>query len=316
MTVLATRPLRFGVQLQPRRTTWPEYLRAVRTVEELGFDTVWNFDHMLSPAGDPADPCFETWTTLSAMAACTSRIGVGALVNGVLYRDPATLAKSAAMVDHISGGRLQFALGAAWNEPEFRAYGLPFPSLGERMSRLEETLEIVKMLWTQARTTYQGRYYTIADAPCEPKPLQQPYPPIMIGGTGRRTLRLTAKYAGIWNGIGTPASIADAIETLRASCAEIGRELSEIELTVHPPQLVIAPTNEAAEAKAREITGSLGLDFEEERDSWLIGSPDAVRAQIQRYADLGITHWIIGAGAPFDLEGLRLFAGEVLPAFR
>src|SRR5437588_530846 len=120
MTVAATRPLRFGIQLQPRSTTWPEYLTALRTIEELGFDTVWNFDHLLSPAGDPADPCFETWTTLSAMAAYTSRIGVGVLVNGVLYRDPATLAKSAAMVDWISGGRLQFALGAAWAEPEFR----------------------------------------------------------------------------------------------------------------------------------------------------------------------------------------------------
>src|SRR5260221_14142381 len=133
MAASASRRLRFGLQLQAQRTTWPEYIAAVRAAEELGFDTLWNFDHMLPFAGPDDAPCFETWTTLAAMAAATSRIRIGALVNGVLYRDPATLAKSAVMVDLISNGRLEFALGAAWAEREFRAYGLPFPSMGERL---------------------------------------------------------------------------------------------------------------------------------------------------------------------------------------
>src|SRR5579864_4087473 len=130
MPASATRRLRFGVQLPAQRTSWRQYLHAVHLVEELGFDTLWTFDHMLPFAGPDDGLCFETWTTLAAMAMQTSRIRIGALVNGVLYRDPATLAKSAVMVDHISNGRLEFALGAAWAEREFRAYGLPFPSMG------------------------------------------------------------------------------------------------------------------------------------------------------------------------------------------
>jgi alkanesulfonate monooxygenase SsuD/methylene tetrahydromethanopterin reductase-like flavin-dependent oxidoreductase (luciferase family) len=183
------------------------------------------------------------------------------------------------------------------------------------MSRLEEALDIVIALWTQARTTYHGTYYTIEDAPCEPKPLQRPYPPIMIGGNGRRTLRIAARYAGVWNGMGTPETVSGAIESLRAACAAIGRDSGEIELSVHPP-LAIAATHEAAEAKARAVTSSLGVDLDAERDRWLLGTPDEIVDQLQRYVDIGITHWIMGAGAPYDLDGLRLFAREVFPAIR
>ena len=146
MPATATRPLRFGVQLQPQRTTWSAFVGAVRAVEALGFDTLWNFDHLLPFSGAPDGPCFETWTTLAAMATQTSRIRIGALVNGVIYRDPATLAKSATMVDILSNGRLEFTLGAAWAEREFRTYGLPFPPLAERLARLAEALTIVRAL--------------------------------------------------------------------------------------------------------------------------------------------------------------------------
>ena len=234
MAVSARRPLRFGIQLQAQRVGWPEYLDAVRAVERLGFDTLWNFDHMLPFAGDLTQPCFETWTTLAAMAMATSRIRIGALVNGVMYRDPATLAKSAVQVDLISNGRLEFALGAAWAVPEFEAYGLYYPEVGERMSRLEEALAIVRSLWTQARTDHHGKYYTINNAPCEPKPIQQPHPPIMIGGNGNRTIRIAARHADIWNGFGTPPEVAERIAHLQAECDKIGRNSDEIEFSVHP----------------------------------------------------------------------------------
>ena len=314
MAVTAKRPLHFGVQLQAQRTTWPEYLQALRTVEELGFYSVWNFDHLLPFAGDPTQPAFETWTTLAAMAMATSRIRIGALVNGVLYRDPATLAKAAAQVDQISNGRLEFALGAAWAEREFHAYGLPFPPVGERMSRLEEALDIVKALWTQPRTDYHGQYYTINDAPCEPKPVQKPYPPIMIGGSGNRTLRIAAKYADVWNGIGSPEEVTGYIEKLRQACAAIGRNPDEIELTIHP-SLAIAATHEEAEAKAQATAASLHHNLDEERHRWLLGTPEEVRQRIGQFVDLGITHCIMAVGAPYDLEGLRLFTEEVLPEF-
>ncbi|HWE64193.1 MAG TPA: TIGR03560 family F420-dependent LLM class oxidoreductase [Chloroflexota bacterium] len=310
-----TRSPRFGIQLQAQRTTWPEYLAALRTVEELGFDAVWNFDHMLPFAGPDDGSCFETWTTLAAMAASTSRVRLGALVNGVLYRDPATLARSAVTVDHISNGRLEFALGAAWAEREFRAYGLPFPPVGERMARLEEALDIVKALWTQPRTTYQGTYYTINDAPCEPKPVQRPMPPIMVGGNGRRTLRIAARHATIWNGVASPEGCARSIELLHAFCREIGRDPAEIELSAHP-SLAIGRTHEEAEAKARAAAQRLDHNLDDERQLWLLGTPDEIRARLQHYLDVGVTYWVMALGAPFDLDGLRLFAQEVLPAFK
>src|ERR1035438_5499383 len=146
------RPLHFGVQLQAQRTSWQDYVAALRSVEELGFDSAWTFDHLLPFSGADDGAAFETLTTLGAMATLTTRVRIGVLVNGVLYRDPATLAKSAALVDQISGGRLEFSLGAAWAEREFRAYGLAFPSLEERYDRLEEALQIVRSLWTEHRT--------------------------------------------------------------------------------------------------------------------------------------------------------------------
>jgi F420-dependent oxidoreductase-like protein len=315
MAAQAARAFRFGVQLQAQQTTWTEYLDAVKTVEALGYDTLWNFDHLLPFSGDPAEPCFETWTTLAAMAMATSRIRIGALVNGVMYRDPATLAKAAVTVDHMSGGRLEFALGAAWAEREFRAYGLPYPPIGERMSRLEEALDIVKLLWTEQRSNYQGRYYTIEDAPCEPKPVQQPHPPIMIGGNGPRTIRIAARHADVWNGFGQPSEIAATIALLRSACEKIGRDVDEIELSCHP-LMSIASTAEEAEAKAQAAVARVGSSVDENRGRWLLGTPDDVRRQLQQFIDVGVTHWVIGMGAPFDLEGLALFANEVIPTFR
>jgi F420-dependent oxidoreductase-like protein len=315
MPASARRPLRFGVQLQPQRTTWSDFIGAVRAVEALGFDTLWNFDHMLPFSGAPDGPCFETWTTLAAMATQTSRIRIGALVNGVIYRDPATLAKSATMVDIMSNGRLEFTLGAAWAEREFRAYGLPFPPLAERLARLDEALAIVRALWTQPRTTYEGRYYAVHDAPLEPKPVQQPHPPIMVGGSGRGTLQVAAKYADAWNCMGSPEYCAGRIALLREYCAAIARDANTIELSVHP-QLAIGRSHDEAEANAWAIAQSHGQNLDEERDKWLLGTPAEIRVQVQRYVDVGITHWIMAMGAPFDLEALQLFADEVVAAFR
>ena len=315
MPEIQQRGRRFGVQLQAQRTSWADYLQAVQKVESLGYDTVWTFDHMLPFAGADDEPCFETFTALTAMALRTSRIRFGSLVNGVLYRDPATLAKCAADVDILSGGRLEFTLGAAWAEREFTAYGLPFPPVAERMERLAETVEIVKLLWTQERTSYQGKHYTLVNAPCAPKPVQKPHPPITIGGGGRKTIRVAAKHANGWNGIGSPAYLAERIDMLKAECSAIGRDFREIELSVHPT-LAIARTHEQAESYARAFSAKLGIDLEAARAGWLLGTPAEVRSQVQAYIDVGITHWLMAVGAPFDFDMLALFADEVLPAFR
>ena len=166
------RPLHFGVQLQAQRTSWQDYAAALRSVEELGFDSAWTSDHLLPFSGPDDGACFDALTTLAAMATLTSRVRIGVLVNGVLYRDPATLAKSAALVDHISGGRLEFSLGAAWAEREFRTYGLPFPPLAQRYERLDEALQIVRSLWREQPDDLRGsplqrsRTRRVSRSPC------------------------------------------------------------------------------------------------------------------------------------------------------
>ena len=305
------RPLHFGVQLQAQRTSWADYAAAVKATEELGYGSVWTFDHILPFSGADDGACFETLTTLSAMAMLTERARFGALVNGVLYRDPATLAKAAAQVDEISGGRLDFSLGAAWAEREFKAYGLNFPSLEERHARLDEALEIVKLLWSQPRTTFHGRYYRIEDAPCEPKPVQSPHPPITVGGMSLATVRLVAKHADRFNMIGPPEKCANRIEKLEQFCAEAGRDPADIEYSVHPT-VVVARSRDEADALAGQIAARNAVDLAASRASWVIGAPADVAEGLRRYIDLGVNHFVFAVGYPFDMAALRLLREEVL----
>lgn len=307
------RPLHVGVQLQAQRSSWADYARAVAVVEDLGFDSVWTLDHLLPFAGADDQPSFETLTTQAALALLTTRARIGVLVAGVLYRDPATLAKSAAQVDQMSGGRLEFSLVAAWAEREFTAYGLPFPPLAERYERTDEALTIVKALWTQPRTTVEGRHYRVVDAPCEPKPVQSPHPPITIGGNGLGSLRLTARHADRWNAQGSVEKCVERTERLRQCCEEVARDLADIELSLHP-SVAVAATHEEAEAEAARVVAGFGGRLDDVRDRWLIGTPDEVAEQLCRYLDVGFSHVVIGYGHPFDPAPLRLLREEVLPA--
>jgi alkanesulfonate monooxygenase SsuD/methylene tetrahydromethanopterin reductase-like flavin-dependent oxidoreductase (luciferase family) len=309
------RPVRFGVQVQPQNTSWPKYLGALRGVEDLEFDTVWCWDHLLPVYGPEESPCFETLTTLGAMAAVTTRARVGVLVNGVLYRDPVTLAKAAATVDQISGGRLEFSLGGAWARREFKAYGLPFRPLEERYERLDEALQIIKSLWSQTRTTFEGRYYRVEDAPCEPKPVQQPHPPIMVGGIGSGCLRIAARHADSSNGHGSLEQTAGRSALLQSFCEDVGRDFNEIELSLHG-DVAVATTHEDAEALASGVAALSGGDLESQRPNWIIGTPNEVVAQFRRFADIGVSHFIFHLGAPFDLTSARLLRKEVIPAFQ
>ncbi len=311
---LKGRPLHFGVQLQAQRTSWPDYLAAVRTAEELGYGSVWTFDHLLPFAGPDDGACFETLTTLSAMALSTERVRIGALVNGAIYRHPAVLAKAAAQVDQMSGGRLEFTLGAAWAEREFRSFGLEFPDLSERYQRLAEALELVKLLWTEPRATFHGRYYRLEGAACEPKPVQSPHPPITIGGTGLGSLRVAAQHASRLNVVGSPAKCAESAAKLRRLCEDIGRDGEGIELSCHPT-LALAKSRGEAEEVAKRIAASNWADLESVREGWLIGAPEDVIKGLRRYIDAGVTHFVFAIAPPFDLGALELMQSEVLPAF-
>src|SRR5436190_10469590 len=197
--------MRFGLDVAQQRVSWDELVSRIRFAEELGFDGAWGFDHFQPMYGDGPGETFEGMTTLAALAGQTSRIRLGLLVTGVTYRHPSVLAAQALTIDHASHGRLELALGAAWFDPEHHALGIPFPTTAERFDLLEDTLEIVTRLMTGERVSYDGRCVSLRDAQMQPLPVQQPQPPIWVGGTGpRRTLPLAARYADVWHAFGTP----------------------------------------------------------------------------------------------------------------
>jgi alkanesulfonate monooxygenase SsuD/methylene tetrahydromethanopterin reductase-like flavin-dependent oxidoreductase (luciferase family) len=269
---------------------------------------------LLPFAGPDDGACFETLTTLGAMALVTRRARIGALVNGVLYRHPAILAKAVAQVDEMSEGRAELTLGAAWAEREFRAFGLGFPSLEERYERLDEALQVVKLLWGQGRCSFHGRYYQLDDAACEPKPVQSPHPPITIGGTGLGSLRAAARHASRLNVVGSPAKCAEVAGKLQQLCAEVGRDFDEIELSAHPT-LALAKSRAEAEVVAERIAANDWADLATVRDRWLIGGPEEVAEGLRRYTEAGVSHFVFAVAPPFDLGALELMQEQVLPAF-
>ena len=216
-----------------------------RDADELGFHAVWNYDHFYGLGhglSEQQQPTLEGWTTLAAMAKVVKRSRIGCMVTGVTYRHPALLANMAVAVDHISGGRLDFGIGAAWHEPEHRGYGMPFPSAGARIAMLDEALQVIKLLWTTERASHSGEHFTLTDALCEPKPVQAPHPPIVIGGTGeRKMLRVVATHADEWNGVSfDPAEWGRLNAVLDGHCDAIGRDPKSIrrgaQLFLHPQQ--------------------------------------------------------------------------------
>ncbi len=204
-----------------------------------------------------------------------------------------------------------FPSGRRGPKREFKAYGINFPPLAERQARLDEALEIVKLLWSQPRTTFHGRYYHIEDAPCEPKPVQSPHPPITVGGMSLTTVRLAAKHADRFNMIGPPEKCADRIGKLEQYCAEAGRDPAEIEFSLHPT-VVVARSRDDAEARAAHIAAANAVDLAASRPSWVIGTPPEVAESLGRYIDLGVNHFVFAVGYPFDMAALRLLREEVL----
>ena len=223
--------MRFGIKTAPQHTSWGDMLDVWRAADEVElFETAWNFDHFYPLQGDKNGPCLEAWVTLSALAQATSRIRIGCMVNGVPYRHPALVANMAASLDIVSGGRLELGLGAGWNEQETKAYGIDLLPMGQRMDRFEEAVEVIDSLLVHEITTFQGKYFQLEQARCEPKGPQQPRPPIVIGGGGeKRTLRIAARFAQHWNlPFATPEVFHKKNEILSAHCEEVGRDSSLI----------------------------------------------------------------------------------------
>jgi F420-dependent oxidoreductase-like protein len=217
--------MRFGLDVSQHQLTWDEILARARLAEDAGLDGVWVFDHFKALYGDPKGPSLEAWTLLAGLARETSRVRLGTLVTGMTHRHPAVLAAEVVTVDHLSGGRVECAVGAAWNEPEHRELGIPFPSTRERMDRLEEGVQVLLALFERDDVTFEGREFALHEATYNPKPIQRPHPPIWIGGVGRtRTLSIVGRYADAWHGDPDgPEELTEIRSIIDRSAEEAGR---------------------------------------------------------------------------------------------
>jgi F420-dependent oxidoreductase-like protein len=230
--------MRFGFKTAPENSSWEDILAIWRAADEMEvFESGWNFDHFYSIYIGEEGDCFEAWTMLGALAQATRRLRLGALVTGMHYRHPAVLANMAATLDIISGGRLEIGLGAGWNEPESTAYGIELGSVKDRLDRFEEGVQVIIGLLENDRFSFDGRFYTITNARCNPKAIQRPHPTICMGGSGeKRTLRTVAKFADHWNfSYGEPTDFEHKRDVLYAHCADVGRDPKDIMLSAHVP---------------------------------------------------------------------------------
>ena len=279
-------PIRIGLKASGQHASI-ESLRSVwKIADERGFDHCWAFDHFAPIFSDVHGDVFEGWTMLAAMAAVTTRTRVGLMVTGNTYRHPGVLAKMAVTVDHLSAGRLEFGLGAAWAEDEHAMFGLEFGTVGQRIARLKEALQVIRSLWTEAQTDFDGKYYQLKEALSNPKPVQKPFPPIWVGGGGeRKTLRVVAELADVWNLVGgAPEDAAHKSAILDQHCADVGRDPAQIRRSMQ----VFFRSND----------------------------PRAAVELAQGYLGVGFTELIIGVGGGDLVHEAEVVANEVMPAIR
>ena len=281
--------LRFGIHSgQQNAASFDDYLAIWRFAEEVGLDWASVFDHFQPIQSDPTGPCFEGFTLLAAMAAHTTRLACGIIVSGVTYRHPAVLANMATTIDHVSGGRMELGIGAAWNDDEHREYGIAFPRIGVRMDMLDEACHVLRALWTEPRANFAGAHYTLTEARNEPKPLQKRMP-LWIGGAGeKRTLRIVAEHATGWNTFfGDIDAYRHKLDVLERHCEAVGRDPGEIR-----KQIVIRADIAAGQTSEQLVEALL-----------------AHRA-------LGVEDFLVSARPPADFATIERFAREVGPAVR
>jgi F420-dependent oxidoreductase-like protein len=272
------------------------------------FDSAWVADHFVPwhTETDQSRPVFEAWSELAYLAGKMPEYTFGNLVLSQSYRPPALLAKMAASLQLISGGRLVLGIGAGWKEDEYRAYGYEFPDAATRIHQLDEAVQIIRLMWREPKATFQGKYYQIQEAICEPKP--NPLPPIMIGGSGKKlTLRVVAKYADWSNFVGVSAEkYAELLEVLRGHCQAVGRDFDKIEKTYSTDCVAVADSHSEAERIAK-VSALFNPD------SAIFGMPDEVATQLRRFVDLGVTHFILRFADFPKLECAAKFYKEVVP---
>lgn len=310
--------MRFGIQhpnfsFDGEGTEIVESLRRLVTqAESSGFDSFWVMDHFhqIENLGEPREPMLESWTTLSTIAGFTSRIKLGTMVTGIVYRHPSVLAKIGATLDVLSRGRLFMGIGAAWNEEEAAAYGIPFPSTSERFQRLEEAVQIIRKMWTEQPASFAGKFYQVRDAHCNPQPIQKPHPPILIGGSGeRKTLRIVAQYGDACNLFGSSETVKKKLAVLREHCRDVGRDYNSI-LKTKLGSVTIDKDRDAARKRVEERFK--GAPEQMVKEFAIYGNPEDVRRQVEGFRDVGIEYLILSFEPQRELEAMNLFADEVV----
>jgi len=278
-----SKALSFGIKTAPHHTTYEDMLNVWQEADTVeAIEHAWLFDHFAPIAGDVSGPCLEGWTVLAAFAALTKRLRLGLMVTGNTYRHPAVLAKIAATTDIIANGRLDFGIGAGWNVYEHESMGIPLYAAGERIRRLDEACEMIKRLFTEPTVDFDGRYYQLKEARSEPKPVQKPYPPFVIGGSGEKlTLRVVAKHADIWNATApTVEEFTHKATIVKGHCDAVGRNFDEIVLSLQ-----------------------LRIDYDDF---------PATIDKIKRFADAGVTHFVMYVPTPFPDGVAQMVADDVI----
>jgi len=304
----------FGVMLRQQKIEYSQIRETAQLCDELGYHSVWLYDHILGMGAIEMD-IYEAWTLMSALAEATEKIKVGTMVLCNSFRSPALLAKMAATLDVISGGRLEFALGAGWFEPEYKAYGYPFPDNVTRVTQLREAVQIIRAMWTEEKASFKGKHYRIDEAYCNPKPVQKPHPPIMLGGAGEKyMLPLIAELADEWNCPATHVGEFDnKLAALKKYCQDAGRDVSEIGISQQTVCVLAKDEAEYAEKlpKAQKRYGFFG-DIE---TLGIVGTPEQCIEKIKRNEEKGVTKYTIFFSDIMNQDTIKFFAKEVMSAF-
>jgi F420-dependent oxidoreductase-like protein len=302
------------VGIEGPEAKWAKAVEIAQLADELGYDSIWVYDHLHNVPRPANEAVFECWTTMAAISQRTTRVRLGQMVGCNSYRQPSLLAKITANIDVMSGGRLDWGIGAGWYENEYKGYGYEFPEPKVRLGMLREAVEIVKAMWTEPVVSYDGTYYQLDRAQNDPKPLQKPHPPVWIGGGGERvTLRIVARHADVSNFGGNPDEWMRKADILKGHCAEVGRDYDEIRKSWSPELFIRSTEAEVKAAGSRSFWG-------ETVDRWtagnLVGTPEQVAEKVETYVGLGCTGFVPWCSDYPDTESLELFAREVIPHIR
>ena len=307
--------IQFDLKLPPQNVGWNDYVGVAIAADKLAFGTFWTFDHLYPISGDLDAAEHECYTTMAALAAVTSRVRIGALVSGVIYRNPAMQIKLATQIDVISNGRFDFGIGAGWAEREFRSFNISVPEAKDRIATLRETLDLAKLVWSGdplKKVSYSGKHVQATDLFMNPQPVQLPHPPIVIGGAGEQlTLRVVARHADVWHGFGDVATLKHKVELIDGYAPNYGRSGSDIVKSTDSQIWV----GELTDSTVDRIARATKRTPEQVRSTVNAGSPSEIEAKLRSIVAAGISRFVVPAWGPDFADNWQKVSDEIIPRF-